>query len=129
MATFEEYQAKLKGVQHVPLLLLISELEHLKIYPDDIESATDEQAFYYRQSLKYIPAAHKFDYYEDGSGIIGYWLKEGLDVSKAVLKVSLLLMKAGAEKLYTRVQVKKQFDNREIDIYIFTAVAQFKEIP
>ena len=128
MATYEECKAKLKGVS-VPLELLIPELERLSIYPPDIEDGKSDNKFYYKSGGKYVPVRpHQLEFFDDGRGVIGYWLKEGLDFAKAEAKVNLLLVNGMAVQLYTKVHIMHN-KNRETEMYIFTTVAKFKELP
>src|SRR5690606_6418858 len=112
MATYQEYAAKLEGV-YVPLVLVVPELERLNIYPQDIESAKSEKTFFYKSVGKFVPARpRQFNFFEGGRGVIGFWLKQGFDLSKAKMKVSLLLTCTRAVELYTKVRITHN-GNRE----------------
>ena len=128
MATYQEYEAKLKGV-NLPLELLIPELERVNIYPDDLEEGSKvDSSLYYQSVGKFLPIGrHQIEYYEDGVGTIGYWLKKGMNLSAATMKVELLLFVGGTEKLYSKLHIMRNH-GRETEVYIFTTVAKRKDL-
>ncbi len=129
----DTYQPKFVGV-NLPKELLMNALEKRHIALDSIAEIQEESGMFYELHGKMVSAKDKFHYLPEGTGTIGYYLKrkdKPLSVSEASTKVELMLMSGGGrEMLYTMFRVVFR-NGRELNppLYVFTAVAELKQLP
>lgn len=119
------YEHQLRGVK-LPLEILIPELERVGIKEEDIVGYTPDHQLYYSSGGHYYVATGKFDFSFKQQGIIGFYLKQGMEREEAVAKVTMLLAKPRAEMLYGSITLHLVGNRTTKPIYIPTTVAVWK---